>query len=376
MKLKNIEFLRVIGCLAIILLHLFGVNRLHGVFGDINLYNHLFNMTHNGQKAVDLFFILSGLFFVLTLKLDTSIWDFVKKKLIRLYPVLLAGFALYFVFSFTGWVKFKFFDDIMGLFMLSGTGIVIYPGNMQVFWYVSSMFWVLLLLFYLLKNYERKNVDLLVALSIFTVYTILIQAKGGKINNPDQTFYYVFKVGMLRAIGGIGIGYFIGKWYKENISKIKELKLSMPNKLCITGLEFICLYFIINNLMFHKFTFYNHFIYIIAFIIIIMLFLLNKGWFSQILNNDIWSNLAKYTYSVYMMHMFVYEMLKGSLWKYNPNFVYAHPALNIMIAISGALVLGIATYYFVEKPAAQYLKNLNKKPESPCHDSVSGGVAS
>ncbi len=371
-KIKNIEFLRIVGCLAIILRHLFNNAKLHGIFADINLYDHLFKMTCNGQKAVDLFFILSGVFFVITLNLKTSMWDFIKKKLIRLYPVLIFGFILYFIASITGYMKFSFYDNILSFFMLSGTGMVLQVKNMGAFWYVSSMFWVLLLLFYLLKNYERKNVNLFVALSVFLVYSILIQAKGGKINNHEQTFYYIFNVGMMRAIGGIGLGYFIGAWYKENIQKIKEIKFSLSKKLCVTGLEFICLFFIINNLCFHKFKFYNHMVFILAFVVIITLFLLNKGYISRMLSKDIWVNLAKYTYSLYMMHIFVYDLLKNTIWTYHKDFVYAHPVVNILIALSGALILGVATYHFVEVPAAQWLKQKFKQPETAQNSTISG----
>ena len=75
-KIRNIEFLRLIGCIVIICFHLFKNSRLHGLFADINLYDHLFKMTCNGQKAVDLFFILSGVFFVLTFKSSISLWTF------------------------------------------------------------------------------------------------------------------------------------------------------------------------------------------------------------------------------------------------------------------------------------------------------------
>ena len=80
-KFKNIEFLRVIGCLAIVLLHLFNKARLFGLFPDIDLYRHFMSMTSSGQKAVDLFFIISGFFFVYKLDVTQSLWNFIKKKM-------------------------------------------------------------------------------------------------------------------------------------------------------------------------------------------------------------------------------------------------------------------------------------------------------
>ena len=86
-KIKNIEFLRVIGCIAIVLYHLCA-KRLGVIFDDISLYDNFYNMTINGNKAVDLFFILSGVFFAIKLDVTKSLWEFLKNKLIRLYPVL------------------------------------------------------------------------------------------------------------------------------------------------------------------------------------------------------------------------------------------------------------------------------------------------
>ena len=40
-KIKNIEFLRIVGCISVILLHLFNSARFHGLFGDIHLYDKL-----------------------------------------------------------------------------------------------------------------------------------------------------------------------------------------------------------------------------------------------------------------------------------------------------------------------------------------------
>ena len=372
-KIRNIEFLRLIGCIVIICFHLFKNSRLHGLFADINLYDHLFKMTCNGQKAVDLFFILSGVFFVLTFKSSISLWTFLKKKLVRLYPVLIFCMLLYFVFSFTGLVKFTLYDNILNLLCLNGTGMVLEVKNVGQFWYVSSMLWVLTLLFYLLKNVDKKYVDLFVALSVFTVYTFLIQAKGGKINNHEQTFYYIFNVGMMRAIGGIGLGYFIGDWYKRNVDKIQNCIISLKSKILLTICEFVCLYFIINNLLLHKLCFKNHMIFIVAFVGIIVLFMFNKGFISKFFDKDIYVNLSKYTYSIYMTHIFIYEMFQNLIWKIHPGFVYSYPILNIFLVLSTAICMGIFTYHLVEEPCTKYFKQKANLVKIPVNTELRGG---
>lgn len=356
-KIKNIEFLRVIGCISVILLHLFPNVMLHGLFPDIELYDKLFKMTSNGQKAVDLFFILSGLFFTLKLDLTKSLWNFLKKKLIRLYPVLIFITILCFIASLFGTMEFQFYDNLLSLLCLNGTSLVLYKGNTHSFWYVSTMLWVFVLYYYLLKNYEKKHVNLFIAAAIFFCYSFIIHAKSGKIDNNIQTFYCIFNVGMMRGLGGIGIGYFIGEWYKNNLDKIKNLAFSFKSKFVLTCLEFICLYFIINNLMLHKLQYKNNLIYIVSFVVIIILFLLKQGFISKILENKIWENLSKYTYSLYMTHFVLFYILKDSVWKHYPEWVYAHPIENVIYTLLGVLVLGIFTYHFVEKPCAIYLKN-------------------
>lgn len=88
----------------------------------------------------------------------------------------------------------------------------------------------------------------------------------------------------------------------------------------------------------------------------IVLFLLNKGYVSELLNNDINVFLGKYTYSIYLTHSVVRELFKGTFWKYHPEFVFMHPLLNIVITLLTVLILGIITYHFVEKPASKYLQ--------------------
>lgn len=354
-KIKNIEFLRLVGCIAIILLHIFAYNNFANHIPDASFYKHMKIMTHDGQKAVELFFILSGCFFAITFNKTLSIWDFIKKKLIRLYPVLIFVMLLYFVLSLFHIVKFDLYNNIMCLFGLNGTYLTLRYGNIGVFWYVSIMFWVLLLYHYILKNYDKKHVKLFAFLSVFFCYGFLIHAKDGKINNIAQTFDYIYHVGTLRGLGGISCGYLIGDWFKNNIEHINNFIPSINQKLFITLAEFICLYFIINNLMLHGLKYCNDVIFVVTFTVIIVLFLIKKGFISQWLDKEIFSKLSKYVYSLYMTHKLIIEIYNQTLWK-NYDFVHYHPLLNIFATLIPMLILGILTYHLIEKPCAKFLK--------------------
>ena len=216
------------------------------------------------------------------------------------------------------------------------------------------MLWVFLLFYYLLKNYDKKHVNLFMALLIFFCYSFLIHAKGGKINHNIQTFEFIFNVGMMRGFAGIGVGYFIAQWFRENIDAIKAFVPNILQKLLITVLEFMCVFFIINNLMLHQPNFKNDMVYIVVFIIAIVLFLIKKGFVSQLLENDIWVNLSQYTYSFYMTHIVVYNILRGTFWKMHSVWIYSHPILNVVFTLILVFLLGVFTYHFVELPANKY----------------------
>lgn len=357
-KIKNLEFLRIIGCLAILGVHLF---LSAGYFGSISpnysIFQKAYDMTKHGFLAVDLFFILSGFFFALNLNTTKSLGQFLKKKLIRLYPVLI--FML--LIGWLGAAVFNLYDlsiypSILSLFGLNGTGFVKslehwQQGSSQ-FWYVSAMLWVFALYFYLFKNYQKKNVNLVLALLIFFSYSLLINNSF----DVSQMIGLFFKGGMCRALGGIGIGCFIAQWYSSNKEKIQDSVLDIYQTLFVTFVEFLCLFFTINNLLFHEIKFDNYFIFILVFTLTIILFLYNKGFISRLLNQDIFPYLAKYTYSIYMVHCFVIFNLNNFLWSKHEYFVINHPRLNIVLAYILCISLGVLVYHLIEKPASKYLK--------------------
>lgn len=130
-KIRNIEFLRVIGCLAIVALHLF--NKLNEYFGDVSIYNQLHTATSNGQKAVELFFIISGFFFALKLNLVQSLWDFVKAKALRFYPMMIFSTGLVLLFYCLHVIKYKIYHIFVNFlflnFLKSGLNPVIASGG-------------------------------------------------------------------------------------------------------------------------------------------------------------------------------------------------------------------------------------------------------
>lgn len=354
-KIKNIEFLRIIGCIAVVCTHLFCGSGLLSF--DVDIFSKFRKMTQHGSLAVELFFIISGLFFALKLDTTKSLWQFLKKKFIRLYPVLIVMLLIGWLgHSLFGLYKLKIYDSILILFGFNGTALA-KGGSWQTggnaFWYVSAMLWTLSLFYYLLKNYERKTVNIIIATLVYTSYALL----AGMENWPaNKMLSGMFNTGMCRALGGIGIGYFIAQWYNSNKDAIKNTILPIYTKLFLTLIEFMCLFFIINNLLLHNIKYDNNFIFIVVFTLTLVLFLYNKGYISRFLNKDIFVNLSKYTYSIYMVHCYIIYMSRHYFWNVHKHFLVTHPIINIEITIGLAIFFGVLMYHLVEKPASNYLK--------------------
>lgn len=359
-QFKNIELLRIIGCLSVILIHLF--KNIQFIQPDYELFNTLKEITAHGYLSVELFFILSGFFFAFNLDTTKSLFEFLKKKIIRLYPVLIVMLLIgWLVHALFGLYKFSIYNSILILFGLNGTALYTIKVGTETdagtggntFWYVSAMLWTFALLYYLLKNYERKTVNLIIVLLIFTSYSLLSPLEVWHIREHTTLF---FNHGICRAFGGIGIGYFIAQWYNSNKETIKNYTLSIFQKSFITLIEFMCLFFIFKNLFFHKIEFYNNIIFVLVFSLTVFLFIYNKGFISEYLNKDIFPTLSKYTYSIYLSHYYLIMLIKNCFWETHRHFLITHPILNICLFLSIAINFGVILHHFVEKPAIEYFK--------------------
>lgn len=358
-KIQNIEFLRLIAIAAIILLHLTHTGPwLNDFFNGSPFYKKLQYVTRNGQKGVDFFFMLSGLFFYLGV-VSTNIavkWgDFLKKKIIRLWPVMAFGVLLAGVFALFGLLKFRYWDNIYCLLFLNGTALHRVTANIGVSWYCSAMLMHFILFLYLFKNFSAKTAWLIVAVGIYICYGIILQSQKFNIWGHSTTVGYIFTIGMMRAWGGIGLGMLIGLWYKTNADRIRQFTPSLVCKTGISIVEFVCLYFMINNLMLHKFAHYDQFMFIIVFVCLITTFICQKGYISQILNLGIFSFLSKYVYSIFITHKIILEVVQINIMQPYHQLFWKYPVGSLALLMAVIIVVGVLTYYLVEKPAAKYL---------------------
>lgn len=369
-KLENIEFLRII-FIVCILIHHFALFINAHFFHSLPTFNSLEfvnfrQVTKNGLHYCDCFFIISGFFLVYTLKENFKFCDFIKNKIIRLYPLIPFVFVIYYIYSKFGFVEFTPYYDFTSLFLLNNIGITKNLGNNCHLWFVSALFWASLLYAYIIKNYEKKNKDLFVLSAVFFCYAFLFYADSKHLGHHVKSIYFIFNPGLMRAIGGMGIGYLIANWYKNSANSFFHTKNdNILSKFIYTILEF---YLLVSLLIYTMFKFnpeVTPLMLIIYFTLLFILFVFSKGYLSSFLNKIKFSFISKYVYSIYIVHLCVFIVY----WKISTNIYYEFIPDNIpiftIIYIIVCFIFGVITYHMIEKPIGKWMKNFlyNTKQE-------------
>ena len=357
-KLKNVEFIRVFLIIAIVFLHMF-IDRkwnLCTLFPDISIYQTMKSSIAHSNNCVEGFFIIAGFFLVYTFKPITKLKDFIIKKYIRLSPVILFSIFLCVIGCILGTMHFKLIPNLLTIFLLNSFVIKITVGNNPILWYTSAFFAGLLLYFCIIKYLPQKIKYWAIGILVVSAYVILEILQHGSFKSPLKNYYYVLNIGFLRAVGGIGLGCLIGFLYKNILSKYNLPEKNKILKISYTFLEVILLGFAFWWCMCTHKNLNNIFI-VFIFASLLLLFLMKKGYLSQILDNDLWVKLGKYQYSIYVVHFVIIRILGLALWKKHPEFVASHPILPVVIMLAIILAVGIFAYHVVELPCAKYLKD-------------------
>lgn len=350
-KIKNIEFLRVIFMCSVLWMHVLmnlDANFPSSIFQSLNIHGS------NGGKAVDGFFIISGFLLYITFKNSTSVIDFVKKKIIRLQPVILFAIIVSGIASIFGLIKFDIHSAIIQLTFTnmltdSTKGVWNY---LNVLWYVSVLFWVSLFYFYIMKIFDKKYANLIIGISTVTAYFIALHIHGGSFAFPLKTYNNIFNMGILRGFGGIGLGYFLGLYYKENYQNIVNCSLNLKQKLLYTLAELLLLILVVAELMFVSVNHSYNLSLVILIFTLITLFILKRGYISKFFDNDLSVFLGRYTYSIYIIHLVSFAIMKKFVKTLPANYFTLFGILFILI------LLGVFTYHFVEVPCTKLFKNI------------------
>lgn len=346
-KYYNIEFVRFIFSLLIVYYHILHSNIMNYTNGN-SIYQILADYSCYAGFIVECFLILGGYFLFNTFvkKPDLDWKHFAFNKIARLWPVLAFSIIIGIIFFHS-----KIYPSIFNILFLQCIGISLeYKG---ITWYVSPFFWGTLFYFALLKSIRFNLANLLIAIITYFSYVININYCDGGFGRG--VIYQIIDLSLLRVLGGLGLGYLLGLFISvlpptnilENIHSkhttfIQTVIFSIAE---IGTLIFLLLYF-----MYSKIAYKNHFIIVIAFIILLYCLIQGHGIMSQALNTlKVMGSLGKYAYSIYIMQQTAFYILQKSLWK-STVFVTSHVFLCIGISIIFCVIIGMLTYHLVEYP--------------------------
>lgn len=350
-RLYNIDFLRFIFAIIIVYFHVLHSNIMPYI-GINEEYHILQKLSSNAYTIVECFFVISGFFLFYTCtNSHINIWDFLFKRVVRLWPVLFFSIIIGVAFFHQNKVI-----SIINTLFLQCIGISLdYKG---INWYISPLFWGSLFLYSLTKCFNNKTAVLWIAILTYFGYAININVTNGGFGR--ETVLGFLNLGLLRALAGLGMGYLIAL-ASESLRTdqiltppiLPTLLLPYKDKIKIglfTILETGCFCYLIGYFIFGLNN-RNKIIVVILFTLLFLSFIFKEGLLAKVLDRPIWGNMGKYAYSIYVLQQIGFWILQRTVWQ---SFMVNHVFLCLLISVAFCAGLGVMTYYIVEKPCSRW----------------------
>lgn len=316
--LLNIEFLRILFTLGV--LHYHFARNMGGVWSG-------------GGQGVEFFFLLSGYLLALSYKPERRLLDVAWRNWCRFVPLVVVGGLL----AGGEWKSFE------GMFMLQNTGLAYMDVPNGPSWYIAVLFWCTLFYLSLLKVLSEQARPLVVGTLAFVSYLIVARTGDARWN---MVLEYV-PCGMVRGLAGMGLGIVLAVFCR----RLPESQSGAKSWLC-TALEAAGLVFVVGCIM-EKSWLPEYWIYQpLSHAMLLVLFVLRRGYISTWLERPIWAMLARYCLAIYLTHVCFLQWDHAFLWK------IGSPELNMVVAIAWSCALGVAGYYLVEIPCVNWLNRI------------------
>ncbi len=340
---KAIDSLKFIFSVIIVYYHLLHAN-MKGCIGGTELYKELSAACDGSALIVECFLIIAGYFIYKAYVAGRQ--DFVQftlSRLVRLWPV----FAFY-VLCTCVLSGYKLESAILDLSFLRCTGISLeYKG---IIWYIPPFFWCSILLYATLRLFQKEKALFIIAILTYLAYCFnLNNLKGGV---GRHVVYSWLSLGMLRVLGGLGIGILMAAG-KEYFCKAGATPaVSRCKAICFTLIELVCLTLLTHQFLISR-VFSNAMTTIIVFAILFFVMTSGGGYASRLLSWEPLANMGKYCYGIYVMQQVAFNIMNKTLWKWGG---VAEEALAVAASAMVAVVIGIITYHLVEQPCTKWYK--------------------
>lgn len=353
MRFKNIDFLRFIFSVLIVLFHGRGI---------IELPKWLSGISHC-NVCVDFFFIIAGFLLFFKFKPNIDTWEFAKKRFWRLAPNIWLSIVLLGILSiFIKDIHWNLDGNLLRVLLLNCVGFSPSTGgtNMIISWFVSALFWTSIFYVYISKIFEKKYLNLIIWILVMCCYSIYMQHNNFATGGHTKNVYLIFNLGICRALASMGLGYFLSMAYNEGILQNVKTKGIVLISLCECFLiGFLTYYLIFSGKLPGK----TGMGYIVPFAILFYFMLIKKGFISKLFDNNLSVRLGKYSYSIYCFHGVILPIFKHHIFKHYPVILTDYPLLAYSIQTLFAIACGIILYYIFERPVSNYLNQKFHKVE-------------
>ena len=327
-KMQNVECLRFLFTLGICIHHFLYAS---GIYS-------------NGYLAVEFFFILSGFLLVYTFNARKTVTTFIKSKIIRFVPILFFVSLLYCFFT----SDFYFDSLVSNTLFLFFPGLKYRPGYADGAWFIAVLFWALLFYFSMMKYWKKETACFITGIIVFWVYIILMSTSWDRLVRIN----ILLNVNLLRALGGVGIGYLLASYVL-----MKPLSI-LPKKYMYSFLEIVFLLYSFGALFSEVIYPKNPLYVVLSFVVLLYLFVVKKGSISQYLDHFQWSKISKYTLSIYLVQDIVIFILYARLLDIYPEWIKERIFMVMLAVILTCCVFGMCLYLLIEKPCGTFLKKL------------------
>lgn len=316
-RLAFLDLLRFIAAFIVVVAHMYDSNVPHQGFQTFDLKKD-FSIFHTGVAGVIIFFLISGYIMPQAIIRCPNIKNFLIKRSIRIYPLLIAV-MIYGLFRYGGFKErmlvgliLPLADFINGVYVVKGVDWTL---RIEFFYYI------LIGLIYFKGRFDFKNtIFCIIATSILIIVTYLFSEK-----------YFNYR---LIYLNFIFLGSLLCVIEKE---KFKNKKHNIHTFLAIISsiLTFELLrvddMFLFPGLLFGVGIF-------------LFLYFIHQTRF-QIKSNNVIIFLGNLSYASYLLHLMIYE----DLYNLSNSHIFT-PILFAMICYGA--------YFFIEKPSMVKLKKL------------------
>ncbi|MGN0031202.1 MAG: acyltransferase family protein [Candidatus Gastranaerophilaceae bacterium] len=315
---------------------------------DFNTFAHL-------NVCVDYFFIMAGFFLFHKINTAQTTFEFAQKRFFRLALLLWLFIIFSFIMSLVIGTPFSFDGQILRIFLLHNIGFGPATGGIGalITWFISALFWVSIFYFYISKILQKKYLNLVIWIITVCSLGMLFNYSGFETGGNTNNIYYFINTGIIRGLGGMGIGYFINELFKNNFLQNK----SKTDTIIYSGIEIFCIGFLSYYMLFiTKLPGKTGFLYLFIFSILFYMFLIKKGIISRFLDNKISEISGKYSYAIYVMHPLVMAVFNKKIYLETNTFVTSHIPEIFTVEIIVAVILGMITHYLFEKPINNFIR--------------------